>query len=758
MMQLDGLLKEGLSRHRAGDLVAAERLYEEILRHSPRNADACHYLGVIAHQRGEHQRAETLIGEALRYQPNQAYAHNNLGEALRAQGRFEEASVSYRQALELVPDYVEALNNLGLCLVELGDLEQGVACYQEVVRIEPGLVEARLNLANAYKEQGKLEEAAKTYAEVNETAALYVEAQLGLSAVQMQLGSQTKALSTVEALMERGAQGSRIYLRQADLRFEVGDVEGAIDSYRQAVAADPNSIDASVRLSQVLAQQGRWEQAESILSTLIDACPQAVEGYVELSQLFEMQEKTQAAIEICRRGLEVHTDNVLLWGRLGIALATEGSSDEGEAALRWVLKSHGADPAIHNALGIALGDQGRLDEGRHCFETALALKPDYAQAHNNLGSNLLMSGEMEQARACFDKALELEPDNAPALENLSSISGFGEDEEALLTRLSGLAGLESLPVAHRVSYHFTLGKMYEERGDWDNAFEHYAAGNRIHRKNVDYDRLIHEARVDRLIEVFNEDLISRGLDGASDSNVPIFIVGMPRSGTSLVEQILSSHSEVHGAGELSYFQRLQFRDLATDQIRHCEDYVDSLDREMVNTITRGYLDMLLSDVSDTGRVTDKMPANYIYLGLIAMIFPRVRIIYCRRDPLDTCVSIYFHNFKFLSFAWDLYDIGHQYAQHLRLMAHWMKVLPGRIFTIDYEELVNEQETRSRALIAHCGLDWDDRCLRFYDNERPVRTASHWQVRQPIYTGSIGRWKRYRDHLDELREALNVEPQ
>ena len=755
MTSLDGLLEEGLSHHRAGDLAAAQRLYHEILRRSPKNADACHYLGVVAHQRGEHERAESLIAESLRHQPNQAYAHNNLGEVLRAQGKLEQASTSYRQALVLVPGYVEALNNLGLCLVGLGEFEPGLQCFQEALRKEPRFSQARLNLANAYKEQGELEQAMRVYGEVEETTPLFVEAQLGLSAVQMQLGCEAKALSTVEALLASGDPGSSTHLRHGDLRYEAGHPEAALDSYQRALAADPDSIDAYCRVSQVLIEKGSWEEAESTLLDLVDTNPQAVEGYVELSQLFEMQEKTEAASEICRRGLEIHPDNVLLRGRLGMALAAQGNSHEAETELRWVLKTDHTDPAVHNALGMALGDQGNLDEGRRCFETALAMKPDFPQAHNNLGSNLLMSGDSEQARVCFEKALEIDPDNAPALENLTSMRRFDEDVEGRLKRLRGLASSQSVPTPHRVSYHFTLGKMHEERGDWDAAFEHYDSGNRMHRKNIHYDRVVHESWVDRLIEMFDEGLITQGLAGASDSDVPVFIVGMPRSGTSLVEQILSSHRLVHGAGELSYFQRLQFRDLATDQIRSYEDYIDSLDKGAVRTMVQGYLDMLQAEASSAHRVTDKMPGNYMCLGLIAMLFPKARIIFCRRNPLDTCLSIYFQNFKFLPFASDLYEIGHQYAQHTRLMTHWIKVFPGRVFTTGYEDLVSEQETRSRDLVAHCGLDWDDNCLRYYNNDRPVRTASHWQVRQPIYTGSVERWKRYRAHLGELHKGLNA---
>ena len=543
-----------------------------------------------------------------------------------------------------------------------------------------------------------------------------------------------------------------VLLRHAFSSHQSGELAVAERLYRQVVELDANQAQALHYLGLIVHQRNEGE-AIDLLRRAVIVNPGDAPCWNNLGNMLQEGDRLQEAIVAYREAVRLVPDHVNALYNLAVSLLDAGDAAGSVASFRQALQHEPRDGEMWNAIGEAFTLNQQFDEGRRCFETALAMKPDHVKAHNNLGYNLLMSGEMEPARSCFEKALEFEPDNASALEYLSSMQGFGENDEDLLIRISALANRESVPIPQRVSYRFALGKMYEDRGNWDSAFEHYDAGNRLHRKNIPYDRAVHQSRIDRLIAVFDEELISGGLDGASDSDVPVFIVGMPRSGTSLVEQILASHSQVHGAGELGYFERL--RQPPTDQTRSFEDYIGTLDCVMVAAITRDYLELLLANGSSALRVTDKMPGNYLYLGLIAMIFPNAKIIYCQRNPLDTCVSIYFHNFKLARYGWDLHDIGHQYAQHLRLMAHWMKVLPGRLFTIEYEDLVNEQEARSRELITHCALDWDDRCLRYYDNDRPVWTPSHSQVRQPIYTSSIGRWKRYAAHLDDLREALSA---
>ena len=430
------------------------------------------------------------------------------------------------------------------------------------------------------------------------------------------------------------------------------------------------------------------------------------------------------------------------------------------------IEGSGGD-SFSDKLAVALKNQraGRLEAAEHLCREILEDEPNHpgalnclsglAEAHSNLGTNLLVGGQFGQARGCFEHALRLDPSYAPALKHLISLRGDDSGEETTRKRIETLLENVTLSPADRISLHFTLGDLHDAGGEHDRAFHHYRAGNRLNRERVEYDTGEHEAEVQRLIEVFTAERLKQGLPGCSNSHLPIFIVGMPRSGTTLVEQILSSHPRVHGAGEFSFFDEIQFRDRSGGgPPQRYWECLDALDPQTIAATTAAYLERLRQHASEGERVTDKMLGNYLHLGLIAMAFPRAALIYCRRDPMDTCLSVYFKNFTFAkNFCWDLTEIGHRYRQHSRLMKHWMKALPGRIHEVEYEMLVREQEPTTRRLVEFCRLDWNERCLRFYENTRSVATASLWTVRKPIFTSSIDRWRGYERHLDDLKTAL-----
>ena len=699
---LESLLARGLSRHQLGDLAAAEQIYRDVLRRAPNHAPASHYLGVVAHQRGDPAEAERLITNSLHQDPNQSFAHNNLGEVFRVQESWEQARLSYEKALELAPDYVEAMSNLGICLLELGAIDDAIEQFDRALSIQPGFAEALVNLGNAYRAREELDSAAQIYRRVQQGSPLYVDSRLALSAVQLEAEGEQGAATVLESLLTSGHDDMRIHVRMADLCERRGDHNGEIDAYRRAL-------------------------------TISEA---ALAGDHQPSRLAE---------------------HAKVRGQLGTALDSQGYFEQAETELRAALAMDASAPHIQISLASALNHQGKLTQAKELLQAALASSCDFPEAHSALGVNYQVSGDLEAARECFERAMELDPGYVPALEHLSAIRTFGHEDAGLLKRTTEIANGRNLPRLERRSVYFTLGKMHQDRSEWDDAFESYHHGNQIRRQEMEYDHRAHEKDVSKLIETFDAKVAASELAGANPSEVPIFVIGMPRSGTTLVEQILASHPEVHGAGELTFFHDISFRDRRTQRVRSLVECFAELEHETIANMTQTYLDQVRMDVPDALRVTDKMPTNYLNLGLIATAFPKANIVYCLREALDNCVSIYFQNFTVgNSYAWDLFEIGHRYAQHTRLMRHWQKVFPGRIFTIEYERLVRAQETWTRELLTNCGLPWDPRCLRYFEAERSVSTASNWQVRQPIYTGSIGRWRRYDRHLDDLRAGLAAE--
>lgn len=365
-------------------------------------------------------------------------------------------------------------------------------------------------------------------------------------------------------------------------------------------------------------------------------------------------------------------------------------------------------------------------------------------------------GNHPAALTHYGKALALQPAHAQAVLGLSTARRYTAGDSALIEGFERLLQREDSPPRDTAALHFALGKMRDDCGQYDLAFDHYAAANALKRELVRFDREQHARYVDSLIGTFSQEFIRAKAGTLSvDDELPIFIVGMPRSGTTLVEQIIASHPSVKAGGELPGLRRV-VRSLATqgaDDISY-PACVASLNAAAAHQLARGYLGKLPARTNGEIRVTDKMPSNFLHAGLIAILFSKARIIHCRRDPMDVCLSIFFQPFsRAHPYAFDLGDLGHYYRHYERLMSHWRAVLGERLFEVQYADLVDDPQSVSRRLIDRCGLEWNDQCLQFDRNEGAVRTASQWQVRQPIYKTSLQRWKHYERHLSPLVEAL-----
>jgi tetratricopeptide (TPR) repeat protein len=412
---------------------------------------------------------------------------------------------------------------------------------------------------------------------------------------------------------------------------------------------------------------------------------------------------------------------------------------------------------VHRNLAAALAEQGQLSEAVGYYEQALRLKPGSGEAHGQLGDVLKKLGRFQEAILHLRHALRFKPDYAFAYWNLGQFAAQGlySFSQQELSNIWALAQNGRQSLVDRSLLHLTLGDVYDRQGAYDTAFAHYRQGNDLRKvwlgqmgRVFDPDK--HRSWINDLTNTFNEAFFKQGGLTGSDNEMPVFVVGMPRSGTSLVEQILSSHSQVAGAGETGQMEQLI--NALAPQGSNANGYprwLHSINETKLRSIADRYLQSLAKVGGMALRVIDKRPDNFLHLGLIARLFPRARVIHCRRDPLDVCFSCYVQHFNRVDHAWSLEDLGQYYEQYERLMAHWQRALPLKVFEICYEELVAHQEALSRDLVAFCGLEWEDGCLAFHRNPRPVQTVSAVQVRRPIYTSSIGRSRNYVAHLGPL---------
>ncbi len=397
-------------------------------------------------------------------------------------------------------------------------------------------------------------------------------------------------------------------------------------------------------------------------------------------------------------------------------------------------------------------------------EKPASLTSDAVDAAYSLAMALEQRGLFDEAIRYYHKTLDGAPDHAWALYSLSQLAA--EDRYTFtageMQHLRGLVAANAGSPDERNTLCFTLATLLDKQGAYDEAFAYYRQGNELKRQmlraeNRAYDAAAHRAHVDALITTFDETYFDRARDWGRDTELPVFVLGMPRSGTTLVEQIVSSHPQVFGAGELEEMPRMMRRLAGTAAGADPSAPRPLPSQAAARDMAAAYLRHLERFSAGARRVTVKSLENYRYLGVLATLFSGARVIYCRRNPLDVCLSCYLQRFHYTNYTWSLEDIGSHYRQYERLMEHWRAVSPLPILEVRYEDLVANQEAMTRKLLDFCGLDWDERCLVYFKNPRPVRTMSVVQVRRPLFTKSIDRWRHYEAHLGPLFQALRRPP-
>jgi tetratricopeptide (TPR) repeat protein len=507
-------------------------------------------------------------------------------------------------------------------------------------------------------------------------------------------------------------------------------------------------------LASVLQQLGRSEDAERLYREALSLKPDYLGGHINLGMLYAARGDHPKALLEFDVALKLAPGDFTACFNRAESLRQLARRPESLEAYRRAASLATGDPDLQVVVGTALREAGEVDEALRCHQRALALAPDHPPAENSLGNLLGMQGDLAAAESHYRCALALRPDYAGAYYNLADVVKLKPQDPAWPGLMSLAGRAAALPPDEALALHFALGKVWDGQGDFAQAFSHLEAGNRLKRSTINYDEARQARFFTEFAQAFGAEFIAAHALDTQDPR-PVFIVGMPRSGTSLVEQILASHPHVHGAGEVHALRNCVREALAPDP----GDYalpsgLAQLSRLAFVPIAARYGAWLDSLAPGAQRITNKLPGNMVFVGLVALLYPQAKIIHCSRDPLDTCLSCYSKLFTTgHPFAYEQAELGRFYRMYDALMAHWRAALPGRMLELRYEELVADFEGQSRRLVAHLGLPWDDACLRFHESSRAVRTASLAQVRRPIYKDSVGRWKKYQKELAPLEAAL-----
>jgi len=556
---------------------------------------------------------------------------------------------------------------------------------------------------------------------------------------------------------------------------------------RRALDLQPGRASAWNSAGEALGNLGQLQEATHAFAQSVRWQPEFAQAHYNMGLVLRAMNKNEVAAVALRRAVELAPDFAPGLQALGNLLHARGRYQDAVRCFRGLVKLEPDSAAAHTSLGTAFQMLGNLESARDCYLHAVKLRPDYPDAHNNLGTAWQGLREVEKSEASFRRALELDPGHRDALAGLAAnFDRRGRYEEGLalledhldpatgnpellitaaqllrhLNRsdesvaiLEQMQERDDLADAPRQRLHFNIADVLDDLGRYDSAFEQYKKGNES--KPIRFDRAEYLADVDRLLEIFAPGSWQQ-LPCADDPDErPVFVVGMPRSGTSLVEQILACHHQVTGAGELTDLGQLAIGLGGTGGPRF-PDSVTTASGETMQRTAADYLGCLNRIDPDARRIIDKTPANHLFVGLVQLLFPNARVIHCVRHPLDTALSCYFQNFagQGIPFSYDLSDIALYFNQYLRVMDHWRVNSGLEIRDVVYEELVLEQERVSRELVEFLDLEWDPACLRFHESDRLVATASHAQVRRPLYRSSSGRFRNYAEHIGALRDAID----
>ncbi|CAN5214143.1 tetratricopeptide repeat protein [soil metagenome] len=524
-------------------------------------------------------------------------------------------------------------------------------------------------------------------------------------------------------------------------------------AFRAAIRLRPEDAGMHNHLGHVLRAQGALEAAAAEFATASRLDPGFARAHHNLGTVRNAQGRSEEAIDCLRRGLEIAPGDAAGWANLGDLLRTRDRYDEAIEAYGHAVAADPRFADVHARLGGLLWDCGRLTEAMAAYEAALRVDPAHGGAIAGVAGALEVSGRYEEAQAFLEPFIPDAPDDAVVIAHARLLRRLGRREDAI-ERLNALVASASESSEHLVRARFTLGDLYDDLGDYERAFACYRAANEA-RAPVFRPAEFTEG-VQSLIDFFTRSTLAELPRSGNESKRPVFIVGMPRSGTSLVEQILAAHSAVYACGERN--DLYAFARNMSSLVGSSAPYPNCLRKvkpEQLAKLARRYLENSTAPDAGIERITDKLPFNFLNLGLIELLFPDSRIIHCRRHPLDTAISCYFQHFasRGLAFSDRLEHIGIYIQTYRRVMAHWRKVLEVPILDVDYEDLVMHPETVSRRLIEFLDLQWEPACLRFHALGRTVVTASYAQVREPVYRRSVGRYRNYERHLGALLGVL-----
>jgi tetratricopeptide (TPR) repeat protein len=685
-------------------------------------ADQAVELALGHYRAGRLEPAERIVGQVVAARPGNAVAHNLHGAVLLARGNGPGAVKAFQKAVRLDEANPQYHSNLGEAERQRGKLREAGIALARAVELDPRSAQAHNNLGIVHYDRKAYAEAEQCYRKALAIDPRYPEAANNLGNALRMLGRR----------------------------------DAAVEAYQQALLAREQYPEAYNNLATVLREMRQSEGAEHAYRKAIELRPRYMEAYDNLAQMLAAEKRIEDALRILGRALEIDPRNVRILLTAARVQVQKGSYGQAEQACRAALAIDPASAAAYATLGEIFLDNDRFQDAVAAFEASLARDPSSWETRNLYANCLKAVGRLDEALAAFEQTLAENPEAYGCYANMADLVEFTPENRHFREMQAIVAAAPEMSEDRAAALNFAIGKAYDDVGAYEQALDHWQRGAAVRRRQLDYDEAETFRFFDGIMASYGADFLEKPPFAGNPSQVPVFIVGMPRSGSTLVEQIIASHPRAHGGGETKELSRRlgMVRGRFPGLPRYPELGL-RMTADQYRIVADGYLGALQAMDPAAERITDKLLTNYYFVGMLHVLFPNAKFIHTERNPIDACLSAYSKLFKDdLPHSYDFGELGRYHLRYQALMAHWRSILPeGVMMSVAYEDVVADVAGQAKRIIDFVGLPWDPACLAFHESARPVKTASVVQVRKPVYATSVERWRRYGPALQPLIDAL-----
>jgi len=664
--------------------------------------------------------ARNLLKKIIQIKPNQPDAFHLLGIIANQSGEQNNAIMLIRKAIKLNPKIELFYRNLALILISAGKNTEAISALKKAIHLNRNNSSAHNDLGTIYSNTGKTKKAIIEYQTAIKKDENNYIAYNNLGKDLSKTGSTNKAINYFKKSISINPKFHEAYFNLALTLKETGEITESINTYKKGLKINQYNDDAYNNFGNALMEKGDLD----------------------------------AAIAAYKRAIEINPKYENSYNGLGHALYEKNEFDQSMAIYKCAIEINQNNFNAHNGLGDIFKKQGEHKRAITSYKRAIQINPNNYYSYNGIGNTLSDLGKFDDAITAYRKAIKLNPKHTEALRAISKNKKFLHHDDKDIQLMESLYANNNISDKNKIHLAFALGKAYEDLGEFHKSFEFIIAANKSKHISCNYNKTETEELFENIKTIFSTGLFNDNTETGNKDPSPIFVLGMPRSGTSLVEQIIASHPDVFGAGELHYLPDLTRKLCNKINDSLYPSCITQLQRDAFEELGTKYIQNIRNNSKKHIYIIDKMPYNFMHIGLIKLALPNAKVIHCAREPLDNCLSIfknYFTNGH--QYSYDMREIGHFYKLYAELMKHWHHTLPDFIFNIYYEELISNQKVQTETLLNFCNLSWDASCLDFHKTKRAVGTLSNAQVRSPIYKSSVQIWKRYKPYLAPLIDSL-----